>query len=85
MSRESTRVLFNIWWIVDDNIKHEVFNDFEDTMRELDARPHWGKFHRLPDLAYMQRAYPSWTAFDAIRARFDPRGTFSIFPEHQDA
>jgi len=75
-------VLFNIWWIVDDHLKHEVFRGFEDVMRELDARPHWGKFHRLPDIAYMKRAYPSWAAFDAVRARCDPRGMFSIFPEH---
>jgi predicted dehydrogenase/FAD/FMN-containing dehydrogenase len=75
-------VLFNIWWIVDDHLKYEVFTNFEDTMRELDARPHWGKFHRLPEIAYMKRAYPSWAAFDSVRSRFDPRGIFSIFPEH---
>ena len=75
-------VLFNIWWIVDDHIKYDVFANFEETMRELDARPHWGKFHRLPDIAYMERAYPSWAAFDSVRSRFDPRGAFSIFPEH---
>lgn len=76
-------VLFNIWWIVDDHLKYEVFRNFEDTLRELGARPHWGKFHRLPDVAYMKRAYPAWATFDAVRSRFDPRGIFSIFPEHR--
>lgn len=75
-------VLFNIWWLVDDHLKHQVFSGFEDIMRALDARPHWGKFHRPPDVAYMKRAYPSWGAFEAVRSRFDPRGTFSIFSEH---
>jgi L-gulono-1,4-lactone dehydrogenase len=76
-------VLFNIWWLVDENIKYDVFNDFENTMRELHAQPHWGKLHRLPDLEYMKTAYPSWDDFEAIRSRFDPGGTFSIFPEHR--
>jgi L-gulono-1,4-lactone dehydrogenase len=74
-------VLFNIWWRVDEDIKFEVLADFESSMRELDARPHWGKFHRLPDLEYMQRAYSSWQEFAAIRSRVDPAGVFSIFPE----
>jgi predicted dehydrogenase/FAD/FMN-containing dehydrogenase len=75
-------VLFNIWWLVDERLKHEIFRDFEDTMRALDARPHWGKFHRLPEIATMMRAYPSWPAFEAVRSRFDPQGIFSIFPDH---
>jgi L-gulono-1,4-lactone dehydrogenase len=75
-------VLFNIWWLVDEDIKHSVFDNFENTMRGLNARPHWGKLHRLPDLKYMKGAYPSWGEFEAVRSRFDPGGTFSIFPEH---
>jgi hypothetical protein len=80
---EHDSVLFNIWWKVDEDTKYDVFNNFEDIMQELHARPHWGKLHRLPDLKYMKKAYPSWAEFDAVRLRFDPRGTFSIFPEHR--
>jgi L-gulono-1,4-lactone dehydrogenase len=30
-------VLFNIWWLVDEDIKHNVFDNFENTMRGLNA------------------------------------------------
>lgn len=76
-------VLFNIWWMVDEDIKCDVFAGFESTMRELYAKPHWGKLHRLPDLEYMKRAYSSWEEFEAVRSRLDPAGLFSIFPEHR--
>jgi FAD/FMN-containing dehydrogenase len=76
-------VLFNIWWMVDEDIKYDVFAGFESIMRELDAKPHWGKLHRLPDLEYMKRAYSSWEEFEAVRSRLDPAGLFSIFPEHR--
>jgi L-gulono-1,4-lactone dehydrogenase len=76
-------VLFNIWWTVDEDIKYDVFAGFESTMRELHAKPHWGKLHRLPDLEYMKRAYSSWKEFEAVRSRMDPTGLFSIFPEHR--
>jgi hypothetical protein len=36
----------------------------------------------MPDLEYMEKAYPLWSEFEAVRSRLDPRGTFSIFPEH---
>ena len=49
-------------------------------MRELHGRPHWGKFHQLPDLDYMKRAFPLWGQFEVVRSRFDTGGTFSIFP-----
>jgi L-gulono-1,4-lactone dehydrogenase len=72
-------VLFNLWWLVPERSKLTVFDPFEETMRELHAKPHWGKFHRAPDIQYMQSAYPHWAEFDKIRSRYDPNDTFSIF------
>jgi L-gulono-1,4-lactone dehydrogenase len=73
---------FNLWWLVDEPIKLTVFDPFEETMKGMNARPHWGKFHRPPSPEYMQAAYPHWARFESVRARLDPRNTFSIF--HQD-
>jgi len=52
------------------------FAKVESIARELDGRPHWGKrhFRSAKDLA---PAYPRWGDFQAIRARLDPRGTFT--------
>jgi L-gulonolactone oxidase len=80
---ERDSILFNIWWMVDEDIKYDVLAGFESSMRELYAKPHWGKFHRLPDLEYMKRAYSSWEEFETVRSRVDPTGLFSIFPEHR--
>jgi xylitol oxidase len=76
---DSDAVLFNLWWLVDDQSKLTVFDPFEKTMRELCAKPHWGKFHRAPDQKYMRISYPRWTEFEAVRSRHDPNGTLSIF------
>jgi L-gulono-1,4-lactone dehydrogenase len=76
---EGDSVLFNLWWLVDERSKLTVFDSFEETMRELQAKPHWGKFHHAPNIQYMQSAYAHWPEFEAIRSRYDPQGTFSIF------
>jgi FAD/FMN-containing dehydrogenase len=76
---EGDAVLFNLWWLVDEPEKLTVFDSFEETMRGIYARPHWGKFHSPPPMEYMKAAYPRWAEFDAIRTRFDPDNTFSIF------
>jgi FAD/FMN-containing dehydrogenase len=70
---------FNLWWLVDEPVKLTVFDSFERMMKSMRARPHWGKFHNAPTLEYMQTAYPLWTEFEAVRKRYDPKGTFSIF------
>jgi len=72
-------VLFNLWWLVDEPNKLDVFDSFEETMQSIHARPHWGKFHRPPSREYMQATYPRWAEFEAVRSRFDPGGMFSIF------
>jgi hypothetical protein len=60
-------VLFNLWWLVDDDVRYTVFDSFE-TVRNLHARPHWGKFHRSPDIDDMQTVYPRWAEFQNVRA-----------------
>ncbi len=80
---ERDSVLFNIWWLVGEDVKLSIFNPFEDIMRELNAQPHWGKLHRPPDLTFLEKAFPHWAQFEAVRSRFDPGGTFSIFPERR--
>jgi L-gulono-1,4-lactone dehydrogenase len=72
-------ILFNTWWFVDEAVKLKVFDSFEDVMRRLGGRPHWGKLHKRPDVKYMRTAYPGWDSFEAIRARFDPNQTFAIY------
>jgi L-gulono-1,4-lactone dehydrogenase len=70
---------FNLWWLVDEPTKLTVFDSFEETMKGMKARPHWGKFHTPPSVDYMQAAYPRWAEFEAVRKRHDPTGMFSIF------
>jgi L-gulonolactone oxidase len=72
-------VLFNLWWCVGQDVGLAVFDTFEQSMKSIKARPHWGKLHRAPDIEYMKSAYPRWSDFEAVRARFDPGRTFSIF------
>jgi L-gulonolactone oxidase len=51
------------------------FRTVEASLRELGARPHWGKRHcqTAADLRYR---YPEWDRFQAVRARLDPEGRF---------
>jgi FAD/FMN-containing dehydrogenase len=72
-------VLFNLFWLVDEQSKMTVFDSFEEQMRELRAAPHWGKFHRAPDIPYMQSAFPHWKEFERVRSKYDPRDALSIF------
>jgi L-gulonolactone oxidase len=45
-------------------------------MDGLDGRPHWGKRH-FQTAAGLRPRYPEWDAFQAVRARLDPEGTFA--------
>jgi FAD/FMN-containing dehydrogenase len=48
---------------------------FEDEMRALSGRPHWGKqFAAAPE--QLRAAYPLYDRFDDLRRRLDPRGVF---------
>jgi L-gulono-1,4-lactone dehydrogenase len=72
-------VLFNLWWLVDEVDRFAEFAQFENVMRSIHARPHWGKLHSPPDVDYMSLAYPEWATFHELQTRYDPSGAFSIF------
>ena len=74
-------VLFNMLWQVVRSGADHAFDEFEDLMIARKARPHWGKQHRSPTLAYMREAYSDWDDFASVRDRFDPNRVFSIFDE----
>ena len=51
------------------------FRGFEERMRELGGRPHWGKeFHATPD--ELREMYPQLNAFVAAVREHDPDGVF---------
>ena len=52
------------------------FAEVEEIARSLEGRPHWGKrhFRTAADLAPL---YSQWGAFQAVRRRLDPGGTFT--------
>jgi FAD/FMN-containing dehydrogenase len=61
----------------------EVFAGFEQRMRRLDGRPHWGKFFTL-DARQAKELYPdTYDTFNAIRKELDPRGVFVNDPIRQ--
>ena len=70
---------FNLWWLVDNAARSTVFESFETLMKGMGARPHWGKAHTPPSIEEMRAAFPRWAEFEAVWARLDPKGTFSIF------
>jgi L-gulonolactone oxidase len=52
------------------------FRAVEAIMNEYGGRPHWGKRHYQTADTLAER-YPEWDRFQAVRARFDPSGTFT--------
>ncbi len=74
-------VLFNAYWLVAPGRRFSALRPFEELMRGLGARPHWGKLHRPVDTATMERAFPDWRRFDRVRRALDPEHMFSIFAE----
>jgi L-gulono-1,4-lactone dehydrogenase len=52
------------------------FRAVADALDDLGARPHWGKLHPYT-AADLAPRYPRWEAFQAVRRRFDPHGTFA--------
>jgi predicted dehydrogenase/FAD/FMN-containing dehydrogenase len=78
-------VLFNMWWQVERSKADHAFDTFEQLMISRKAKPHWGKQHRPPTIAYMREAYAEWEAFARIKEQFDPQRVFSIFDEERAA
>jgi FAD-linked oxidoreductase len=60
--------------------RHEPYEQYfaavEAIMRDYGGRPHWGKLH-FQSAATLRPLYPRWDEFQQVRARVDPRGTFS--------
>ncbi|WP_247729686.1 D-arabinono-1,4-lactone oxidase [Halovivax limisalsi] len=51
------------------------FEACESVFDAFDGRPHWGKWYSL-DRTRLRERYPEWDAFESVRRRFDPEGTF---------
>jgi L-gulonolactone oxidase len=51
------------------------FRAVEAIMAEYGGRPHWGKRH-FQTAKTLERLYPRWGDFKAVRARLDPAGRF---------
>ncbi len=60
--------------------RHEPYERYfaavEAVMRDYDGRPHWGKLH-FQNASTLRPLYPRWDEFQQVRARVDPKGTFS--------
>src|SRR5699024_9920546 len=54
----------------------EYFRAVADIMAAYDGRPHWGKMHWLR-VEQLQRLYPKYEDFLAVRSKVDPTGVFS--------
>ncbi|TDD36968.1 FAD-binding protein [Actinomadura sp. KC06] len=54
----------------------DYFRGVEDIMTALDGRPHWGKLHTR-DAAYLEKVYPRFGDFRALRDELDPDRRFA--------
>lgn len=54
----------------------DYFRGVEELMTSLDGRPHWGKLHTR-DAAYLEKAYPRFADFRALRDELDPDRRFA--------
>ncbi len=52
-----------------------LFDAVEPVFRRYGGRPHWGKLHSLKS-ADVERLYPRWGDYQAVRRRLDPSGKF---------
>lgn len=51
------------------------FNTLESIFKNHDGRPHWGKLH-TQQVSSLQKLYPKWNDFIAIRKQLDPNNLF---------
>jgi L-gulono-1,4-lactone dehydrogenase len=54
----------------------QYFEGVEAIMDDYGGRPHWGKLH-FQTAATLAQRYPEWEAFQSVRRRLDPEGTFA--------
>ncbi len=69
-------VCFNVYWNVPREELTSRLIPFEELMQGFDARPHWGKDHTTPTVAYMRKAYPQWQRFETVRKKYDKDDVF---------
>lgn len=50
-----------------------LFDAVEPIFKRYGGRPHWGKLHSLK-FAELERLYPRWGDYQALRRRLDPQG-----------
>lgn len=54
----------------------ELMADFEALAVNFDGRPHWGKEFTVGK-DFLEKQYPEWSVFIALKKQFDPNGKFS--------
>ncbi|MFC4052161.1 D-arabinono-1,4-lactone oxidase [Actinomadura syzygii] len=54
----------------------DYFKGVEDLLTSLNGRPHWGKLHTR-DAAYLEKVYPRFGDFRALRDELDPERRFA--------
>ncbi|HEX2316645.1 MAG TPA: D-arabinono-1,4-lactone oxidase [Thermomonospora sp.] len=54
----------------------EYFRGVEDLLTDVGGRPHWGKLHTR-DAAYLEKVYPKFGDFLALRDELDPERRFA--------
>ncbi|GGQ06228.1 FAD-linked oxidoreductase [Actinomadura coerulea] len=54
----------------------DYFRGVEDLLTGFDGRPHWGKLHTR-DAAYLEKVYPRFGDFRALRDELDPDRRFA--------
>ena len=54
---------------------NELLHDFETLAIKYNGRPHWGKEFTVGK-DYLQKVYPKFETFNALRKQFDPQQKF---------
>ena len=58
------------------DLHEQYFRGVEELLTALNGRPHWGKLHTR-DAAYLEKAYPRFGDFRALRDELDPDRRFA--------
>ncbi|MEU8800113.1 D-arabinono-1,4-lactone oxidase [Spirillospora sp. NPDC048819] len=58
------------------NAHEQYFRGVEELLTTLNGRPHWGKLHTR-DAAYLEKVYPRFADFRALRDELDPDRRFA--------
>jgi len=64
------------WADVPQQHKNTIFDGFEEIAQNFLGRPHWGKFHKVSSVDYVNSCFPNWENFLKIQKLLDPRGVF---------